>query len=114
MKLKTDKGRKKKLLTIDESASDLKSLSYITSNESAGNVFTRMDHDREMIIGFWSKGMFDHASIFVCYFSEKPECQVIGRVFSFELFTDKESKKNVLSIKGPIYNTSARKYDCTE
>ena len=38
------------------------SKSYIISNESVGNIFTRMDHDREMIVGFWNKGMFDHAS----------------------------------------------------
>eukprot|EP01084_Bolivina_argentea_P041134 75918_1 len=84
---------------------------FIFSNETEKNI-TRMDHDREMLIGFWSKGMVSHASIFICYFSEVDGHGLVGRVFCIELFVKSQTKQIVLSIKGPVGNT--RGYDCKQ
>lgn len=87
--------------------------SYSTKDQILPGV-TRMKQTREMIVGFWSKGTFDHASIFIAYFSEKQGSKLVGRAFSVELFRDKVRDKNILSIKGPLYGTSARQYNCKE
>ena len=87
------------------------SKTYITSDETKPDI-TRMEHNRDMIVGIWSKGKFDHSSMFICYFSQKDDCYLICRLFSIELFSSKETKENVLSIKGPSYDASYRKYDC--
>eukprot|EP01084_Bolivina_argentea_P299274 515847_1 len=83
---------------------------YIVNDEMIADV-TRKYHEREMMIGSWNKSKVGHKSVFICYFSEKYD-KLIGRAFSIELFYDDCKKKSVLSIKGPIYNTTARKYKC--
>ena len=107
---KSRKTKPKNLLGNDQKINEA---TYITDDTSQKNV-TRMDHDREMIVGFWSRGKFGHASVFICYFSEKTGCGLIGRVFSVELFTNSGLKKNVLSIKGPLYRATTRGYNCKQ
>ena len=72
---------------------------------------TRMDEDREIVIGFWSGGRSSHASLFLCYFSEIMQQGLVGRVFAIELFI-RSNNEIYLSIKGPLYGT--RGYDCKE
>eukprot|EP01084_Bolivina_argentea_P302057 521320_1 len=71
---------------------------------------TRLNYNREMLIGRW-EGKIIHTSVFICYFS-RIDNKLVARVFCIELLLESETKKNILSIKGPIYST--RDYKCKE
>ena len=65
----------------------------------------------------WSKNRVSHSSVFICYFSKITETTtkeetLTARTFAIELFSNTDTKENVLSIKGPIANT--RDYKCSE
>eukprot|EP01084_Bolivina_argentea_P259157 437184_1 len=97
---------------IESKADDSSSYNFVYHNETNSSI-TRLSLDREMIIGIWEKGMIGHSSMFICYFS-KPclamKRYLAVRVFCIELFVKKDTRENVLSIKGPVYET--RDYKC--
>eukprot|EP00483_Globobulimina_turgida_P009765 UN09784 len=74
------------------------------------NSITRLNFTRELLIGRWEAKLI-HTSVFICYFS-RISSKLVARVFCVELLLESESKKNILSIKGPIYST--RDYKCKE
>ena len=95
--------KKRKISTLNKQ-------NYILSNKSNASL-TRMECNREMVIGCWTQGNWGHSSIFICYFSEfERKKKLIGRVFCIELFTT--NTDTILSIKGPLYNT--RNYSCKQ
>ena len=65
-----------------------------------------MDLRRPMILGMFDKGALDHSKVRLIYFSKmlriKQRAKLLVRVFSIDLYIDKESDKNILSIEGPL------------